>query len=74
MLVAADGNQSLKLVDSAFRAGDLRPDDRSIISRRWLSPDEVNVFKDEVRNAKKTSVSSLKKYSRSYRASLLLLG
>jgi hypothetical protein len=53
MLLAADGNQSLRLVDSAFLVGDLRPDDRALPSKRWLQPEEVDVFKDEVRNAKK---------------------
>jgi|ERR1700685_3660431 hypothetical protein len=53
MLAAADGNQSLRLVDFAFRAGEHRPDDRTFASTRWLRPEEVDVFKDEVRNAKK---------------------
>lgn len=52
MLVAADGNQSLRLVDSTFLAGDLRPDDRVLRSNRWLQPEEVDKFKDEVKNAK----------------------
>jgi hypothetical protein len=53
MMVAADGNQSLRLVDSTFLAGDLRHDDRGLSSKRWLQPEEVDIFKDEVRNAKK---------------------
>jgi hypothetical protein len=53
MLVAADGNQSLRLVDHTFRAGEQRPDDRTFESTRWLRPEEVNIFKDEVRNAKR---------------------
>lgn len=51
MLVAADGNQSLRLVDSAFRAGDLRPDNRTSSSSRWINPEAVDIFKDEVKNA-----------------------
>jgi hypothetical protein len=44
-----DGNNSLKLVDSAFRAGSVRTDSRSSASRRWISPEEVDIFKDEVK-------------------------
>jgi hypothetical protein len=53
MELAGDGNQSLRLVDSAFLAGELRPDDRVFSSGRYLQPEQVDVFKDEVRNAKK---------------------
>jgi hypothetical protein len=53
MLVTADGNQSLRLVDSTFLAGDLRPDGRVLTSSRWISPEEVDIYKDEVRSRKK---------------------
>ncbi|KAJ7697393.1 hypothetical protein B0H17DRAFT_928404 [Mycena rosella] len=42
-----DGNSSLKLVDATFRSGSVRPDNRSSTSFRWLSPEQVDVFKDE---------------------------
>jgi hypothetical protein len=43
-----DGNNSLKLVDSTFRSGSVRTDNRVTSSKRWISPDDVDVFKDEV--------------------------
>ena len=43
-----DGNNSLKLVDSTFRSGSVRTDNRVSSSKRWISPEEVNIFKDEV--------------------------
>lgn len=48
MLVAMDGNQSLKLVDGAFRAGKALHDDRIGHSECWLTPAEVDRWKDEV--------------------------
>ncbi|KAJ7267850.1 hypothetical protein C8J57DRAFT_1435830 [Mycena rebaudengoi] len=54
LLAAMDGNNSLKLVDSAFRAGSVRPDDRTLTSFRWLTPDQVNVYQDEVVNSQKS--------------------
>ncbi|KAJ6491155.1 hypothetical protein C8R45DRAFT_825830, partial [Mycena sanguinolenta] len=36
-LACMDGNNSLKLVDSTFCPGQVRPDDRSSISFRWLT-------------------------------------
>jgi len=47
-LAAMDGNNSLKLVDSAFRSGKPRWDDRESDSVRWIVPEDVDVFKDEV--------------------------
>ena len=52
LLAAMDGNNSLKLVDSAFRAGSVRTDTRSSSSQRWISPGEVDVFKDEVKKVR----------------------
>lgn len=43
-----DGNNSLKLVDNTFRSGSERTDNRATSSKRWISPDDVDVFKDEV--------------------------
>ncbi|KJA19636.1 hypothetical protein HYPSUDRAFT_204380 [Hypholoma sublateritium FD-334 SS-4] len=51
MLIAMDGNNSLKLVDSTFKAGSERQNSRSISSFRWLSAEEVDVFKDEVKKS-----------------------
>ncbi|KAF8164965.1 hypothetical protein B0H34DRAFT_687229 [Crassisporium funariophilum] len=47
-LAAMDGNNSLKLVDSTFRSGSVRTDNRASTSRRWISPEDVDIFKDEV--------------------------
>ncbi|KAJ6609004.1 hypothetical protein B0H10DRAFT_2166451 [Mycena sp. CBHHK59/15] len=46
-----DGNNSLKLVDSTFHTGTVRLDSRSAASSRWLSPEQVDIFKDEVAEA-----------------------
>ena len=46
MLIAMDGNNSLKLIDTAFRTGKPRMDDRTSSSPRWLTPVEVDAFQD----------------------------
>jgi hypothetical protein len=58
MLLTMDGNQSLRLVDYMFRSGSQHFDDRTINDPRWLTQEEVDVFKDEVSNTKanKTTV------------------
>ncbi|KAJ7175613.1 hypothetical protein C8R46DRAFT_1030650 [Mycena filopes] len=56
-----DGNNSLKLVDTTFLAGTARPDNRASTSFRWLSPGQVDVFKDEVVNAQRNARLSKKK-------------
>ena len=48
-LAAMDGNNSLKLVDSVFRPGSVRKDSRETTSHRWIPPEEVDMFKDEVK-------------------------
>ncbi|KAJ6521710.1 hypothetical protein B0H19DRAFT_973878 [Mycena capillaripes] len=48
-----DGNNSLKLVDATFRTGTTRPDNRTSTSFRWLMPEQVDIFKDEVANSQK---------------------
>jgi nucleoid-associated protein YgaU len=48
LLVTMDGNNSLKLVDATFRAGTPWKDDHILPSPRWLTPEQVDVFKDEV--------------------------
>jgi hypothetical protein len=51
-LLAMDGNNSLKLVDSIFRRGEQRIDSRVIQSDKWVTPEEVDIFKDEIANLK----------------------
>ncbi|KAJ7495746.1 hypothetical protein B0H11DRAFT_2155923 [Mycena galericulata] len=52
-LASFDGNNSLKLVDSTFQAGNPRFDSRRSSSFRWLTPAEVDKYQDEVKNAPK---------------------
>ncbi|KAF7334099.1 hypothetical protein MVEN_02315700 [Mycena venus] len=52
-LASLDGNNSLKLIDSVFRAGILRPDDRTSNSFRWLTSEQVDIFKNEVADSQK---------------------
>jgi hypothetical protein len=47
-LGAMDGNNSLKLVDSTFRPGTSRTDSRTSELTRWITPEEVDVFQNEV--------------------------
>ncbi|KIY42820.1 hypothetical protein FISHEDRAFT_54696, partial [Fistulina hepatica ATCC 64428] len=51
MLLACDGNNSLKLIDPQFRVGDVRHDDRALPSFRFVEPEEVDQFKNDVANA-----------------------
>jgi len=48
MLAAMDGNNSLKPVDSTFHLGLSCTDDRTSTSSRWLTPEDVDRFEDEV--------------------------
>ncbi|KAJ6573764.1 hypothetical protein DFH09DRAFT_1311848 [Mycena vulgaris] len=57
-LGALDGNNSLKLVDSTFRAGHPRFDNRKSLSFRWLTPSQVDRYQDEVKNAPKISMAT----------------
>lgn len=52
-LGSLDGNNSLKLVDSTFRSGHPRFDNRQSRSFRWLTPSEVDKYKDEVAKSAK---------------------
>ncbi|KAK7052792.1 hypothetical protein R3P38DRAFT_3306380 [Favolaschia claudopus] len=52
-----DGNNSLKLVDATFLSGHSRPNDRVSTSFRWLTPAQVDAYKDEVANSQKKSRS-----------------
>ncbi|KIY44561.1 hypothetical protein FISHEDRAFT_51193, partial [Fistulina hepatica ATCC 64428] len=58
MLVACDGNNSLKLIDSTFRPGELRSDDRTLPSFRYLESNAVDVFKDDVARQQPSAVAS----------------
>ncbi|KAJ6617355.1 hypothetical protein B0H10DRAFT_2434508 [Mycena sp. CBHHK59/15] len=59
-LACMDGNNSLKLVDSTFRAGEVRPDNRSSTSFRWLTPEQVDVYMNEVAESQKRARSKKK--------------
>ena len=53
--VSIDGNNSLKRLGTSVRGVNDRLDSRTILSDHWLTPEEVDRFKDEV----KPRVSSL---------------
>ncbi|KAJ6548156.1 hypothetical protein DFH09DRAFT_1281614 [Mycena vulgaris] len=55
-----DGNNSLKLVEATFRTGSLRADNDTSTSFRWLTPPQVDVFKDEVADAQRVRASRKK--------------
>ncbi|KAJ7473498.1 hypothetical protein FB451DRAFT_1133999 [Mycena latifolia] len=57
-LGSMDGNNSLKLVDSTFKAGRPRFDNRKTDSFRWLTAAKVDLFKDEVKTAPKVSMAT----------------
>jgi hypothetical protein len=75
-LATMDGNNSMKLVDSTYRAGTVRTDSRTTQSPRWINLEEVNVFKDEVAKVRSilsfcymiVMVSSIQSNSRTSRA------
>jgi hypothetical protein len=52
-LGSLNGNNSLKLVDSTFRAGHPRFDNWKSTSFRWLTPVQVDKYQDEVKRAAK---------------------
>ncbi|CDO74657.1 hypothetical protein BN946_scf184832.g1, partial [Trametes cinnabarina] len=58
LLVAIDGNSSLKLVDDAFRSGQPQQDSRTWRTDVFMSSDEVDMFKDDVANAQKKRTPS----------------
>jgi hypothetical protein len=53
VLTAIDGNNSLKLVNFAYRHGITRSDDRVLKDPRWIEEDKVDEYKDEVKNSTK---------------------
>ncbi len=56
LLACMDGNSSLKLVDDSFRSGEKRRDERTWRTDLFMTPEEVDRFKDEVRDAQKVSI------------------
>jgi hypothetical protein len=60
-LAAADGNNSLKSVADEYKSGSVRDDDRMAhdLNDRWISPEDVDLFKDEVTNSQKVCNSHL---------------
>ncbi|KAH9483797.1 hypothetical protein JR316_0003274 [Psilocybe cubensis] len=61
MLAAMDGNNSLKIVDTLFCSETVRADDRVSTSWKWLTPEEADVFKDEVNKKTKFCLTSYNK-------------
>ncbi|KAK1235915.1 hypothetical protein PQX77_000848 [Marasmius sp. AFHP31] len=53
ILLAMDGNNSLKMVDVDKRPGRARLDTRKLQHPRWLDATTVDVFKDEVSNSRR---------------------
>ncbi|KAH9856316.1 hypothetical protein C2E23DRAFT_722786, partial [Lenzites betulinus] len=51
LLATMDGNSSLKLVDDSFRSGERYTDRRTLRTDLYISNEEVDRFKDEVRDA-----------------------
>lgn len=49
LLLTMDGNTSLKLLDESVLRGSAMPDPRTYRTDYWVSRDEVDVFKDEVK-------------------------
>jgi hypothetical protein len=58
-LCEMDGNNSLKRVDISTRGQAERPDSRSFRMDYWLTPVEVDAFKDEVKASLVRHISSL---------------
>ncbi|KAL0572550.1 hypothetical protein V5O48_009407 [Marasmius crinis-equi] len=61
MLIAIDGNNSLKLVDSDHRRGQSRIDRRWLSDFRWLTEERVDEFKDEVKGSEKRKAKAAQK-------------
>ena len=47
ILVAMDGNNSLKLVDNMFHSGKPWKDEHDALSSRWIDPEHIDRFKDD---------------------------
>jgi hypothetical protein len=48
--VSIDGNNSLKCLGASIHSVNERLDSWTILSDRWLMPEEVDHFKDEVKH------------------------
>ncbi|KAL0057318.1 hypothetical protein AAF712_016052 [Marasmius tenuissimus] len=57
MLIAMDGNNSLKLIDTEYKSGKPRTDHRTLPDHRWLEDSHVDLFKDEVAKSRSKSKS-----------------
>jgi hypothetical protein len=57
--VSIDGNNSLKRLGASVRGVNDRIDSRTVLSDRWLMPEEVDRFKDEVKPRVSSFISSL---------------
>jgi hypothetical protein len=53
LLTAFDGNNSLKLIDTAYRHGTTHSDDHTLKNPQWIEDEEVDKYKDEVKNSAK---------------------
>ncbi|PPQ93511.1 hypothetical protein CVT25_005212 [Psilocybe cyanescens] len=51
LLAAMDGNNSLMLIDSTFYTGSVHTDTPFSTSGQWILPDEVDIFKDKVKQS-----------------------
>ncbi|KAL0578052.1 hypothetical protein V5O48_003958 [Marasmius crinis-equi] len=69
ILIAIDGNNSLKLVDSDHRRGQARVDGRSLANFRWLTEEQVDEFKDEVKSSEKRKARAAQNNTASTQAS-----
>ena len=49
LLVSMDGNNSLRRMGDAIRTTNIRLDTRTLVSDRWIDPQDVERFKDEVK-------------------------
>jgi hypothetical protein len=63
-----DGNNSLKLVDSTFRSGTSRTDTRTSDSTKWVKPEDVDQFRNEVGKVHNSLYSVCQIFSLTYLA------
>ena len=64
--ISMDGNNSLRRMGADIRKQELRPDSRTLTSDRWLTPDEVNCFKDEVKSSSVRLLDPLRFYTHGF--------
>ncbi|KAG7094740.1 hypothetical protein E1B28_005557 [Marasmius oreades] len=63
MLIAMDGNNSLKMVDTDYKLGKPRIDKQTLPDHHWIEDERVNKFKDEVAKNQARQVKSKQKAS-----------